>query len=404
MNNDMVKRQRKGFVARLLSLVVVVLILAAAAILRDGRILGHDLREAHEAKALKNDTLEVTPDGAFVVNTKPLAKDVQGYGGPVPLKIHIKDGRVAAVEAEPNAESPDFFNRAKELLNHWHGKSVDEALAEEVDAVSGATFSSRAIIANMQRGLAYAKQHGQWGEDGSVGALGTSAPPIVGSEDGSVGALETSAPPIVGNVGNSVGALETGASPIVALVVVLLGAVVPLFYNNRRLHLVQLAVNVVVLGLWTGTFVSYTLFMRIFAGGVSLSAIGALAAPLLMLIVALIYPLAGRSGHYCANICPFGSAQELAGKLSRRKLRITPRVLKLLSVLRNLLWGVLMALLLTGTCTAWIDYELFTAFLYSSASVWVTVLAALFLVLSVWVPRPYCRFVCPTGALIKSVE
>ncbi len=400
----MVKRQRKGFVARLLSLVVVVLILAAAAILRDGRILGHDLREAHEAKALKNDTLEVTPDGAFVVNTKPLAKDVQGYGGPVPLKIHIKDGRVAAVEAEPNAESPDFFNRAKELLNHWQGKSVDEALAEEVDAVSGATFSSRAIIANMQRGLAYAKQHGQWGEDGSVGALGTSAPPIVGGEDGSVGALETSAPPIVGSEDGSVGALETSAPPIVALIVVLLGAVVPLFYNNRRLHLVQLAVNVVVLGLWTGTFVSYTLFLRVFSGGVSLSAIGALAAPLLMLIVALIYPLAGRSGHYCANICPFGSAQELAGKLSRRKLRITPRVLKLLSVLRNLLWGVLMALLLTGTCTAWIDYELFTAFLYSSASVWVIVLAALFLVLSVWVPRPYCRFVCPTGALIKSVE
>ena len=387
--------------ARLLSLVVVVLILAAAAILRDGRILGHDLREAHEAKALKNDTLEVTPDGVFVVNTKPLAKDVQGYGGPVPLKIHIKDGRVAAVEAEPNAESPDFFNRAKELLNHWQNKSVDEALAEEVDAVSGATFSSKAIIANMQRGLAYAKQHGQWGEDGSVGALGTSASPI---EGGSAGALGTSAPPIVGSVSNSVGALETSAPPIVALIVVLLGAVVPLFYNNRRLHLVQLAVNVVVLGLWTGTFVSYTLFLRIFAGGVSLSAIGALAAPLLMLIVALIYPLAGRSGHYCANICPFGSAQELAGKLSRRKLRITPRVLKLLSVLRNLLWGVLMALLLTGTCTAWIDYELFTAFLYSSASVWVTVLAALFLVLSVWVPRPYCRFVCPTGALVKSVE
>ena len=379
----MVKRQRKGFWARLLSLVVVVLILAAAAILRDGRILGHDLREAHEAKALKNDTLEVTPDGAFVVNTKPLAKDVLGYGGPVPLKIHIKDGRVAAVEAEPNAESPDFFNRAKTLLNHWQNKSVDEALAEEVDAVSGATFSSRAIIANMQRGLAYAKQHGQWGEDGSAGALETSAPPIVG---GSAGAHGTSIPSIV------------------ALIAVLLGAVVPLFYNNRRLHLVQLAVNVVVLGLWTGTFVSYTLFLRVFSGGVSLSTIGALAAPLLMLIVALIYPLAGRSGHYCANICPFGSAQELAGKLSRRKLRITPRVLKLLSVLRNLLWGVLMALLLTGTCTAWIDYELFTAFLYSSASVWVIVLAALFLVLSVWVPRPYCRFVCPTGALIKSVE
>lgn len=375
----MVKRQRKGIMIRLLSLVVVVLILAAAAILRDGRILGHDLRQTHAAVASVaqgSDTLSVQPDGTFVVNTRVLAKDVQGYGGPVPLKIHIdKDGRLTAIEAEPNAESPSFFDRAKELFSRWQGKTIDEAMAEDVDAVSGATFSSKAIIRNVQRGLAYAKQHGL--------------------ADGGKGAQEESAERTVAT-GWTLGS-------IVALIAVLLGAVVPLFTNNRRLHLVQLVVNVVVLGLWTGTFVSYTLFLRLFAGGVSLSAIGTLAAPLLMLIVALLYPLAGRSGHYCAHVCPFGSAQELAGKLSRRKLRITPRVLRVLTALRNLLWGVLMALLLTGTCTAWIDYELFTAFIYSSASVWVIVLAVLFLVLSVWVPRPYCRFVCPTGALMKSV-
>lgn len=376
----MVKRQRKGIMIRLLSLVVVMLVLSAAAILRDGRIFGHDLRQTHAAVASVaqgSDTLEVQPDGTFVVNTRVLAKDVQGYGGPVPLKIHIdKDGRLTAIEAEPNAESPSFFDHAKELFSRWQGKTIDEAMAEDVDAVSGATFSSKAIIRNVQRGLTYAKQHGL--------------------ADGGKGAQEESAERTVAT-GWTLGS-------IVALIAVLLGAVVPLFTNNRRLHLVQLVVNVVVLGLWTGTFVSYTLFLRLFAGGVSLSAIGALAAPLLMLIVALIYPLAGRSGHYCAHVCPFGSAQELAGKLSRRKLRITPRVLRVLTALRNLLWGVLMALLLTGTCTAWIDYELFTAFLYSSASVWVIVLAMLFLVLSVWVPRPYCRFVCPTGALLKSVE
>lgn len=375
----MVKRQRKGIMIRLLSLVVVMLVLSAAAILRDGRIFGHDLRQTHAAVvsvAQGSDTLEVQPDGTFVVNTRVLAKDVQGYGGPVPLKIHIgKDGKLTAIEAEPNAESPSFFDRAKELFSRWQGKTIDEAMAEDVDAVSGATFSSKAIIRNVQRGLAYAKQHGL--------------------ADGGKGAQEESAERTVAT-GWTLGS-------IVALIAVLLGAVVPLFTNNRRLHLVQLVVNVVVLGLWTGTFVSYTLFLRLFAGGVSLSAIGTLAAPLLMLIVALLYPLAGRSGHYCAHVCPFGSAQELAGKLSRRKLRITPRVLRVLTALRNLLWGVLMALLLTGTCTAWIDYELFTAFIYSSASVWVIVLAMLFLVLSVWVPRPYCRFVCPTGALLKSV-
>lgn len=375
----MVKRQRKGIMIRLLSLVVVMLVLSAAAILRDGRIFGHDLRQTHAAVASVaqgSDTLSVQPDGTFVVNTGVLAKDVQGYGGPVPLKIHIgKDGKLTAIEAEPNAESPDFFDRAKVLFSRWQGKTIDEAMAEDVDAVSGATFSSKAIIRNVQRGLAYAKQHGL--------------------ADGGKGAQEESAERTVAT-GWTLGS-------IVALIAVLLGAVVPLFTNNRRLHLVQLVVNVVVLGLWTGTFVSYTLFLRLFAGGVSLSAIGTLAAPLLMLIVALLYPLAGRSGHYCAHVCPFGSAQELAGKLSRRKLRITPHVLRVLTALRNLLWGVLMALLLTGTCTAWIDYELFTAFIYSSASVWVIVLAMLFLVLSVWVPRPYCRFVCPTGALMKSV-
>lgn len=375
----MVKRQRKGFMIRLLSLVVVMMVLSAAAILRDGRIFGHDLRQTHAAVvsvAQGSDTLSVQPDGTFVVNTRVLAKDVQGYGGPVPLKIHIdKDGRLTAIEAEPNAESPSFFDRAKELFSRWQGKTIDEAMAEDVDAVSGATFSSKAIIRNVQRGLAYAKQHGL--ADGGKGAQKESAERTVAT-------------------GWTLGS-------IVALIAVLLGAVVPLFTNNRRLHLVQLVVNVVVLGLWTGTFVSYTLFLRLFAGGVSLSAIGTLAAPLLMLIVALLYPLAGRSGHYCAHVCPFGSAQELAGKLSRRKLRITPRMLRVLTALRNLLWGVLMALLLTGTCTAWIDYELFTAFIYSSASVWVIVLAMLFLVLSVWVPRPYCRFVCPTGALMKSV-
>lgn len=375
----MVKRQRKGIMVRLLSLVVVMLVLSAAAILRDGRIFGHDLRQTHAAVvsvAQGSDTLSVQPDGTFVVNTRVLAKDVQGYGGPVPLKIHIdKDGRLTAIEAEPNAESPSFFDRAKELFSRWQGKTIDEAMAEDVDAVSGATFSSKAIIRNVQRGLAYAKQHGL--ADGGKGAQKESAEHTVAT-------------------GWTLGS-------IVALIAVLLGAIVPLFTNNRRLHLVQLVVNVVVLGLWTGTFVSYTLFLRLFAGGVSLSAIGTLAAPLLMLIVALLYPLAGRSGHYCAHVCPFGSAQELAGKLSRRKLRITPRVLRVLTALRNLLWGVLMALLLTGTCSAWIDYELFTAFIYSSASVWVIVLAVLFLVLSVWVPRPYCRFVCPTGALMKSV-
>ena len=370
--------KNKNFIPALLSLVVVVLILSAAAIVRDGRIFGIDLRHAHvtpDAVALGNDTMSVHPDGTMVVDTRLLAKDVQGYGGPVPLRIHVsKSGVVDSIVAEPNAETPDLFNHASAILAQWQGKTIDEATAMEVDGVTGATFSSRAIIANVQRGLAYAKQHA---------ALGN-APDATGCAD-------------VSGASASSGGFTLGG--IVALIVVLMGALVPLFVKNRRWHYVQLVLNVIVLGLWTGTFVSYTLLMRLFSGGINLAT---LAAPLLMVVVAMLYPLAGRPGHYCAHMCPFGSAQELAGKLTRRKLRISPRLNRALNVFRNVLWGVLMVLMLTATWTAWIDYELFTAFLYSSASVWVIVLAVLFLVLSVWVPRPYCRFVCPTGTLLRN--
>ncbi|WP_302423527.1 FMN-binding protein [uncultured Prevotella sp.] len=377
----MQKQKNKTFVLRLMSLFVIVLVISAAAILRDGKLLGHDMGEAlatSAAVAVDNDTLEVLPDGAIVVNTRLLAKDVQGYGGPVALRIHIdKGGVVDNIEAEPNAETPDFFNHAKTVMARWQGKTVDAAMAEQVDAVTGATFSSRAIIENVHRGLVYAKQHA-----------------ALGNASGAADSADVQADAYLAK-GWTIGG-------IAALIVVLLGAVVPLLFNNRRWHNVQLVLNVVVLGLWTGTFVSYTLLMRLFAGGVSIASLGVLAAPLLTVVVAMFYPLAGKPGHYCAHLCPFGSAQELAGKLSRRKLHITSRLNKRLSIFRNILWGVLMALMLTGTWTAWMDYELFTAFLYTSASAWVIVFALLFIVLSVWVPRPYCRYVCPTGYLFRS--
>ncbi len=379
-------KQNNAFIQKLMSLFFIVCMLSIAAMNRDNKLFGYYFGETDKqsaAVAVNNDTLSVQPDGSFIVNTKLLAKDVQGYGGPVPLRIHVsKDGVVAAIEAEPNAETPDFFNQAKLLLTRWQGKTVDVAMAEtdKVDAVSGATFSSNAIIANMQRGLAYANRHTAQSK---------------AADDASGAILE-------GSGSSSASGWTVGG--IAALIVVLLGAIVPLFYKSRRWHTVQLVLNVVVLGLCTGTFVSFTLLMRLFSGGLSLAAIATLAAPLLMVVVALFYPLAGKPGHYCAHVCPFGSAQELAGKLTRRKLRVPVRLNKALNMFRTVLWAVLMVLLLTGTWAAWIDYELFTAFLYSSASVWVVVLAVMFLVLSVWVPRPYCRYVCPTGTLLRGFK
>ena len=50
------------------------------------------------------------------------------------------------------------------------------------------------------------------------------------------------------------------------------------------------------------------------------------------------------------------------------------------------------------------DYELFSAFLFRRAAPLVLALAAVFFALSLVTPRPYCRFLCPTGTLIRFAQ
>jgi len=141
------------------SLLAGLLILASIALAKHGSLPGHDFQAttatAHQAD---NDTLQVFDDGSMVVNTTSIASDIIGYAGTVPLLITIKDNRVEHIKALPNQETKDFFETAAVLLSRWNGKTTEEAEALQVDAVSGATFSSKAIIGNVQRGLAYARR------------------------------------------------------------------------------------------------------------------------------------------------------------------------------------------------------------------------------------------------------
>ena len=47
----------------------------------------------------------------------------------------------------------------KAMLNKWDGQKVKDATNLKVDGVTGATFSSDAIIKNVQLGLEYYQSH-----------------------------------------------------------------------------------------------------------------------------------------------------------------------------------------------------------------------------------------------------
>ncbi len=104
----------------------------------------------------KGDDIITKEDGMTVVNTTELGKDVVGYVATTPLKIYIQKNKVVKVEALKNQETPKYFVKVKkQLLDKWNDKKVSEAAKMKVDGVTGATFSSDAVIKNVQLGLEY---------------------------------------------------------------------------------------------------------------------------------------------------------------------------------------------------------------------------------------------------------
>lgn len=349
----------------LVNIVIVVLLLATVTIQRDGRVAGRDvatLTQDKEEEISSEESIETTlNDGTRVINSATLAKDIIGFGGPTPVKLYVKGDTIQKVEIGANSETPSFLEEVKSrgLLERWCGMSLADAATQHIDAVSGATYSSIAIIANV-------KSAAQWGAN--VEAHSTNPFAAISLRD------------------------------IAGLLVIALGVLLTLTKNkNKRIMNIQLALNVAVLGFWCGAFLSLSTLTTWISNGVNLSLSLVTFA---MLCVALVMPLLGKKGSYCHLHCPMGSAQELLGRLPVARFKLSASVNKGLNNLRYYILAVLLLVMWLGVGFDLMNYEVFSAFIFSSASTVVLIMAAVFLVLSLFIPRPYCRFVCPTGALI----
>ena len=359
-------KSAKNTLSHLLRIGVCLLLIAAAAAGRSGRIFGRDLGRRADNAANAKAAITTAEDGSLIVDSSSLASGVSGYGGPVPVAVTIRDGIVAEVKPVlPNDETPLFFGTLDEagLWRKWDGMPVQSAVTAKVDAVTGATYSSTAAIANVRAALAA--------------------------------------------VADNAGKPSTRTAPktkvVAAFAVLVLAAIIPLITRSRKVRTVLLALDIAVLGLWNGLFLSHARMIGWTGAGLrgTWADVGAAA---LLLVLAFLYPLFGRPQHYCLQVCPFGAAQELAGRIPARKWRLSPRLVRALTAFRRLLWGALMLSLWTGLWAGWLDWELFAAFAFRAAPPLLLALAAIVLVLAVFVPRPYCRFACPTGTLFKLAE
>lgn len=377
------------YLSQALSLLVVFLLFAATAV-SAGKLFGTPLEatadvagdkaEAYAAPTEKEVTelgltgatltqrdsavwaVEGTTD-AIVISSARFGRDIRGFGGPVPLLIYIKDGTVQKVVAQPNNETEGYFGQASKLLNVWSGKSVDEALSMQPDAVSGATYSSKGIIGNVQAALAAYKG----------GDLSATAQPALGWA-------------------------KTGA----VVLVLLCGILMAYFGRGRKaLRIALLVLNIGVLGFWTGQFISLSLLRGWMINGVGL--IDALPSVILV-AVALIMPWVGKKNFYCTWTCPYGSLQELAWRVPVPKIKVGARAYRILRRIRLFALCLLLFLLWMGLGVRILDHEPFAAFMVSSVATDVLCLAAAFVVLGMFIPRPWCTALCPVGMLLNMAE
>ena len=89
------------------------------------------------------------------VNTIETGADIIGFNGPTPIELCVCNGVITEIKALPNQETPRFFQRVIDsgLLDALVGKTPAEARETPLDAVSGATYSSTALIKNIHLAL-----------------------------------------------------------------------------------------------------------------------------------------------------------------------------------------------------------------------------------------------------------
>lgn len=93
-------------------------------------------------------------DGTYIINTTMIGENIQGYGGPTPVKISVKNEKIASVEVLDNDESPKYIRKVvQELLPKYKGLMVKDVMKKQPDGVTGATLSSTSIKRNISLGL-----------------------------------------------------------------------------------------------------------------------------------------------------------------------------------------------------------------------------------------------------------
>ncbi len=306
----------------------------------------------------------------FAMRTSPAADNIIGYQGPTDtLLVFDSQGRVAGMAIRRSYDNDDYVRWVREddyFMTLFHGKSLDELASMDpvqagVEGVSGATMTSMSIA----YGLAEAAGHLQQA------------------------ATQPTQPRV------AITSRESGT-----LLILLFGLMMT-FTSLRGQRWVRVGFQLVLiayLGFAHGEMVSQALLVGWAQNGIAWR-----SAPGLVLLVAAAFavPLVSRRQFYCHHLCPHGAAQQLVKGILPWKLRLPRLATRVLSLVPPALLACVLAVAILRLPLNLAAIEPFDAYLFRVAG-WATIAIAIGgLVASLFLPMAYCRFGCPTGALLN---
>lgn len=317
----------------------------------------------------------------YAVRTSPISDHIKGYQGPTDTLVVLDAaGKVKGIRIRSSWDTKVHVHDVsvdEYFMALWTDKTWDEVAGMEpraagVEGVSGASLTSLCIANSIYYRFKKVKE-----EQVKL------PPPRITRHD-------------------------------VALMAVIGLAMVFSFTRLRSHTWFRRAFQLILIGyvgLWNGQLIAQSLF-----AGWSKTGFAWRMAPALALLAAaaLIIPWTTRRALYCSQICPHGAAQELLGRLTRKKLRIHGGLEAGLRCLPAALIALVIIVVMYQLPLDLASIEPFDAYLAVKrigAAGWAAILmgatmivAIVGLVASIFVPMAYCKFGCPTGMLLNFVR
>jgi uncharacterized protein with FMN-binding domain len=307
-----------------------------------------------------------------ILRTSPFADNIIGYQGPTETRICFDSGgRIVGISIGKSYDNEEYVTYVREdeyFLTLFNELSLVELASldlreAEVDGVSGATMTSMAVADGL---IAAAEQQRK--------------------------ALEAPQQPTRPTLNWTLRDFGTAGVIFVGLTIAFTS-----LRGKKQLRWCFQLVLIGYLGLINGDMLSQALIVGWAQNGVPWAGAGGLV---LLTAAAFLVPITTRRNAYCTHLCPHGAAQHLLKNRLPWQLRLPPWLLRAFKMIPALLlvWCAIVAMAMLPFSL--VDIEPFDAWVFRVAG-WATTAIAVFgLVASLFVPMAYCRYGCPTGAML----